>query len=308
MAIRSNDKSRIKDQKEKPTHVLSSDNFGVMLSRFCTDGILIANFRSRRVKSANPAICRELGYDEKELMGMPLGDMHPKDIFNPISLKLKGLPEMSDLVEKDVPCLTKDGIVKVFDFHGTVNVVNGKKCIVALYKAIPRPKPTALKGKKLKAELEKQVAQRTRELSTQLENLTEVNTALKMILERRDKDRSIFEEKVVLNVKQLVAPYLKKLKQTGLNARQEAFVAILKENLADIISPFSHTLTAEYINFTASEIRISNLIRQGKKNREIAVLFDISKRTVEAHRDHIRTKLKLKKQKINLRTHLMAIR
>ncbi len=308
MTIKNKDTRRRKDQKKKPSQVLSSDSFGMMLSRFGTDGILIANFRSGRVKFANPAICQELGYDEKELMGMPVGDIHPKGIFHPIFLKIKSLSGMSDFFEKDVPCKTKDGIAKVFNIHGTVDVVNGKKCIVVLYKARPRPKPIALKGKKLKAELEKQVIQRTEELSIQVANLTEVNTALKLMLDRRDKDRSLFEEKVVLNVKQLVAPYLKKIKQTGLNARQESFVGILEENLADIISPFSHTLTAEYLSFTRSEIRIANLIRQGKKNREIAVLFNISKRTVEAHRDHIRTKLKLKKQKINLRTHLMAIR
>lgn len=307
MAIKSKPASGIRGRKKKPDTPFAG-NLELMMAPFCTDGVLIANLRSRRVKYANPAIGRLLDYEESEFSGMPMENLHPEGLFGPMVLKLKDLPEATHLSEKEVPCLTKEGAVKPFDVHASVHVIDGRKCMVALYRPIPPAKPNPLKGKKLKDELERQVVERTQALATESDNLKELNAALKMMLERRDKDRTEFEDKVVLNVKQLVTPYLKRLKRTGLDIRQKAFVAILEDNLSDIISPFSHTLSAEYISFTASEIRIANLIRQGKKNREIAELFDISKRTVEAHRDHIRTKLKLKKQKINLRTHLMAIR
>ncbi len=307
MVIKSKPAHKVRRRKKKSESPVAG-KFELGMAPFCTDGVLIANLRSRRVKYANPAIGQLLDYEKSEFSGMPMGNLHPEGIFDPMVLKLKGLPEGAHLSEEKVSCVTKAGVVKSFDVYASVQVVEGKRCIVALYRPIPPPKPNPLKGKKLKDELEKQVAERTQAFATDIENLKELNAALKMMLERRDKDRTVFEEKVVLNVKQLVTPYLKRLKQTGLDIRQQAFVAILEDNLADIISPFTHTLSAEYISFTASEIRIANLIRQGKKNREIAELFGISKRTVEAHRDHIRTKLKLKKQKINLRTHLMAIR
>lgn len=307
MVVKSKPASRIRRRKKKSEPPFAG-NLELMMAPFCTDGVLIANLRSRRVKYANPAIGELLDYDESEFPGMPMGKLHPAGVFNPMVLKLKGLPEGTVLSEEKIPCLTKEDDVKPFDVHASIQVVDGKKCMVALYRPIPPPKPNPIKGKKLKTELERQVNERTQTLSTEVENLTELNNALKMMLDRRDKDRTVFEQKVVLNVKQLVTPYLTRLKKSGLDIRQKAFVTILEDNLADIISPFSHTLSAEYISFTASEIRIANLIRQGKKNWEIAELFGISKRTVEAHRDHIRTKLKLKKQKINLRTHLMAIR
>jgi DNA-binding NarL/FixJ family response regulator len=134
-----------------------------------------------------------------------------------------------------------------------------------------------------------------------------LNNALKALLQRRDEDRVEMEEKVILNVRRLIVPYLEKLKETGMTARQLAFVRIIEESLADIISPFSKTLSTKFVNFTGSEVKIANLIRQGKRTKEIAKLLGISKRTVEAHRDHIRTKLGLKTNKGNLRTHLMSI-
>jgi PAS domain S-box-containing protein len=154
---------------------------------------------------------------------------------------------------------------------------------------------------------EKILAEREAELNYKTRNLEELNNALKALLQRRDEDRVEMEEKVILNVRRLIVPYLEKLKETGMTARQLAFVRIIEESLADIISPFSKTLSTKFVNFTGSEVKIANLIRQGKRTKEIAKLLGISKRTVEAHRDHIRTKLGLKTNKGNLRTHLMSI-
>jgi DNA-binding CsgD family transcriptional regulator/GAF domain-containing protein len=149
---------------------------------------------------------------------------------------------------------------------------------------------------------------REKELETKTTNLEEVNTALRVLLKRRDDDKVELEEKVLFNMKELIVPYLEKLKETGLDERQRALASILESNLDDIISPFSHSLTSRYINLTPAEIRVADLAKHGMTTKEMAELLNLSNRTIDSHRDNIRKKLGIKNRKANLRTHLLSIR
>jgi DNA-binding CsgD family transcriptional regulator len=97
-----------------------------------------------------------------------------------------------------------------------------------------------------------------------------------------------------------------RLKRGRLEPHQATLMEILQSNLDNIISPFISRISSRYLNFTPTEIRVANLIKEGKTNKEIAELLLISKNTVLFHRHHIRTKLNLKNKKINLRTHLLS--
>ncbi|MCG6909566.1 MAG: response regulator [Deltaproteobacteria bacterium] len=154
--------------------------------------------------------------------------------------------------------------------------------------------------------LEQRVEERTRELRLKTENLEEMNTALKVLLKRREEDKNELEEKVIYNIKEMVQPFLEKLAGTRLDERQKTFLEILSSNLNDIVSPFAKTLSTRYLNLTPSEIQIANLVKHGKTTKEIAGLLNLSTRTVESHRDSIRKKLGIKNQKANLRTYLMS--
>lgn len=147
-----------------------------------------------------------------------------------------------------------------------------------------------------------------RELETRTDNLSEVNTALKVLLKKRDEDRKALEEKVLYNVKSLIRPYLNKMKRSGLDAKQRAYLEILESNLNEIVSPLSRKLSYDYLGFTPTEIKVATMVKQGKKAREIARLLGISIRTVEGYRYAIRDRLGIKGKKVNLRTYLLAIR
>ena len=154
--------------------------------------------------------------------------------------------------------------------------------------------------------LEQRVEERTQELQMKSENLEEMNTALKVLLKKREEDKFELEEKVIYNIKEMVQPFLEKLGRTRLDNRQRTFLEILESNLDDIVSPFARKLSTRYLNLTPSEIQIANLVKQGKTTKEIAELLSLSTRTIESHRDSIRKKLGIKNQKANLRTHLMS--
>jgi PAS domain S-box-containing protein len=141
-------------------------------------------------------------------------------------------------------------------------------------------------------------------LERQAKNLEEVNTALKVLLEQREKEKTEIKEALLANIKKLVFPYIKKLEDTGLDEDTQTFVNIIKSNINDLISPFASKLSSKYFGLTPSEIQVADLIKQGKTSKEIASLLNISPKAVSFHRGNLRKKLGLVNKKINLRTYL----
>jgi DNA-binding NarL/FixJ family response regulator len=172
---------------------------------------------------------------------------------------------------------------------------------IALHKNIMQQKLKEAHDK-----LEQRVDERTKELRNKTENLEEMNTALKVLLKKREEDKNELEEQVIYNVKELVMPFLGKIKSSRLDNRQKTIVEILESNLNDIVSPFAKALSTRYLNLTPAEMQIANMVKHGKTTKEIADTLFLSTRTIESHRDSIRQKLGIKNKKANLRTHLMS--
>jgi DNA-binding CsgD family transcriptional regulator len=55
------------------------------------------------------------------------------------------------------------------------------------------------------------------------------------------------------------------------------------------------------------EIKVANHISDGKGNKEIADLLNLSPRTVEVHRYNIRKKIGIEKKRGNLKTYLRTL-
>jgi len=144
-------------------------------------------------------------------------------------------------------------------------------------------------------------------LITERHILAETNTALRVLLNRREEDRKEMERTISDNIQKLVLPYLKALRGLNLNARQESCLKGVEANLNQIVSPFLDHLKARFGAFTSREIQIANMIREGKTSKEIACCLNSSIRSVEFHRDNIRKKLGLNREKTNLSTFLMNL-
>jgi PAS domain S-box-containing protein len=150
------------------------------------------------------------------------------------------------------------------------------------------------------------LTERTKELELKTKILEEFNTAMNVLLEKREEDKTEVEQNVMANVRELIAPYFDKINKTKLDDRQKAFLNILESNLNEIISPFTRRLSLKYLSLTPKEIQIVNMIKIGYPSKKIANLMNISPRTVDAHRKNIRSKIGLDHKRASLRSHILA--
>jgi len=147
---------------------------------------------------------------------------------------------------------------------------------------------------------------REKELEARTRSLEEANTALSVLLRRREEDKTDLEGKVLSNIKTLVRPNIEKLKKTQVNTEQKAYLSALELSLENIISSFVRGLSSTILDLTPMEIRVASLVREGKSNKEIAELLSLSKNTILTHRSNLRRKLGIKNKKVNLRSHLLS--
>jgi PAS domain S-box-containing protein len=256
----------------------------------------------------NDKICKMIGYSKEEIIGRLVSnfmDEVNQKIYNrQIAKRKKGLGESYEIELTD-----KNGknIAVIVSPQSIIDIDGNYKGSFAIYTDIS--KQTQFKEVMLKDydRLERRVGNRTKELQVKTQNLEELNMALKVLLRKRDEDKIELEEKVLINVQELVVTYLEKLKKSGLDARQKTYVDIIESNLNDIVSPFVRGLSNKYLNLTPTEIQTANLVKQGKTSKEIAKVMNLSARTIEFHRDNIRKKMGIKNKKINLRTHLLSM-
>ncbi len=139
-----------------------------------------------------------------------------------------------------------------------------KACVeVALYK---KEMEKALK--EAHDELELRVKERTRDLEIKTKNLEEMNTAMKVLLNKREEDKIEIEANVLTNVKELVMPFVDKFRETQLDGHQKTLLSIIESNLNEIISPFTRRLSLEYLNLTPTEIQIANMTKHGNTSKK----------------------------------------
>jgi DNA-binding CsgD family transcriptional regulator len=145
------------------------------------------------------------------------------------------------------------------------------------------------------------------ELFEQKQSLEEANIALKVLLKQREADRQELEKKVLTNVKDLVLPYVEKLKNSRLKPRDKTLIEIVETHLNDVISPLLQRFANAKILLTPQEMKVASLVKDGKTSKEIADILNVSETTINFHRKNLRVKFGLTNQKSNLRSYLLSI-
>jgi PAS domain S-box-containing protein len=178
--------------------------------------------------------------------------------------------------------------------------------VLILGRDITRRKEAEAEIRELNQRLEQRVKERTAELEAKTHRLEDLNTTLRVLLEKRQEDKDDLEERMVCNIKQLIIPYVETLITCTTDVQHREMLKTMHGNLHSITSCFSRNLSSGYLNLTPKEIQVASLIKEGKTTKEIAEFINTSLKTVEVHREHIRKKLGLKHRTANLRTHLLT--
>jgi DNA-binding CsgD family transcriptional regulator len=195
----------------------------------------------------------------------------------------------------DYPCHSKDG--PHWYYMRTIRMKGpGPTRVVVSHEEI-----TALKL------AEEALKKSQEELVEQKQNLEEANIALKVLLKQREADKLELEQKVLTNVKDLVLPYVEKLKNSRLKPKDKTLVEIVETHLNDVISPLLQRFANAKILLTPQEMQVASLVKDGKASKEIADILNVSEATVNFHRKNLRVKFGLTHQRTNLRSFLISM-
>jgi len=267
------------------------------LFEHANDIIFILNFDGK-ILSCNAAAANTYGYEPQELLGLGIEALLDR---NYLSVMRKFIREKVERFESQIPqeflTYTKDEEPVWVEVNARIIRENG----------IPVSVHGIARNITDRKKMEEALRKRERELEEKSRNLEDANTALRVLLKRREEDRAELEEKVICNTRELILPYIENLKITQVDSHQRSQLSILERHINEIISPFLRTLSSKHPNLTPMEIKVITFIREGRTTKEIAELLNVSARTVDVHRDNIRKKLGLKNRKANLRSHLLSL-
>ncbi|MEQ1531538.1 MAG: PAS domain S-box protein [Methylococcales bacterium] len=158
--------------------------------------------------------------------------------------------------------------------------------------------------------LENQVASTREELENLREETTEINTALKVLLNHRETDKSDAQNALLCEVEETILPFLQKLKGASTGRRQTIrLISILETNLQHLVKSYGNAtkLSTAFHKLTPIEIEVASLLKQGLSTKLIAATLNMAPGTVSIHRKHIRKKFGLDAKAINLHSYLKSL-
>jgi PAS domain S-box-containing protein len=243
-----------------------------------------------RYTYVSPRIKDLLGYEPEEIMHKtPFDLMPPEEAKRIKQVFITAVTQQEPIHSLENINLHKDGHPVVLETSGTP--IFDTKGIFCGYRGIDR---NITKRK----EAENKLLEQTKKLE-------ETNIALRVILRESEITKDELEKNVLSNIKGLLLPYLTELNSRLIDEDQQFLMDIIMANINEITSLFTRKLKLEINELTPKEIQVADLIKQGRTNKEIAKLLNITTSGVDHHRRNLRKKLNIKGKKINLRSLLL---
>lgn len=144
-------------------------------------------------------------------------------------------------------------------------------------------------------------------LRRQADALSDSNTALRVILEQRNRDRAELERTITDNVETMILPMLGRLAKPLARTPEAIYLDAAVQDLHEVVSPLAQALSPAAdvgAQLTPREREIAGLIRVGRSTSEIAEALYIAPTTVAFHRKNLRRKLGLAPHGPRLTSHL----
>ncbi len=253
--------------------------------------------RNGRVDTVNEAWEKTFGFTREQVMGRSFHDIFPTEAADRIMAMCREILASNTAVESEESIDCPTGLHHFYTVRFPLQDALGQITAVGTISIDVTARKLA----------EQELTRRETELREKSAQLGEMNTALRVLLRQREEDQRDMQERFTFNVRELVMPYVHKLKGMHLNEIQLNLMEIIETHLNDIIAPFLRQMVTHYPGMTAKELQVATLVREGKSNKEIADLMSVSLNTIEIHRYNLRKKLGLQNKKMNLRSYLLSL-
>ena len=306
---RVNQLEKIGEANEKyETELVQANAMFEGLFQFAPDGIFAINSKGGIVQ-ANREAARLFGYAREELIGLD------HDIVVPDRFQERHMEDRKQYMSTphirrmgtglELYGKRKDGTEFPVDISLGPLQIKDEIVTLAVVRDTTERKRIEEDLEKYRMHLEEMVSERTTELEMKSKSLEELNTTLKVLLQKREDDKKVMEERFVMNVKNLVLPYVEQLKKGRLDAGQRTYLDVVEAHLDEITTPLLQNIGQ--FNLTRKEITVAALIKQGKSTKEIAEILGIASGSIDVHRRNIRKKLGLTNRKANLLSRLESL-
>jgi PAS domain S-box-containing protein len=212
----------------------TENKYKLLTDKMCDVG-WISDMNLRTV-FVTPSIQTVLGYSREERMGQTVDQQLTPDSLNraltllsrELDLEKQGPIDPDRILNIELEFYHQNGTTRWLDV--IINGIRDRQGVLNGFHGVARDitdrKQAEDALKKAHEQLEMHVKERTQELANVIDTLTkhkhlladeskrlqETNTALKVLLRQREEDQQDFERKVLANVRNLVLPYLEKIK------------------------------------------------------------------------------------------------
>ena len=271
-----------------------------LICRFTVDGTLTY---------VNEAYCRHFVKKPEKLIGQKFKPLIPREDHGKVKEHFSLFSPENNVLSKEHRVIAPNGEIRwqrwtnraIYDVHGNLaefqsvgrDITERKRAQEALQIAHDT--------------LEQRVKERTSQLQDVNERLEKLNTGLQVLMEHRQEVTRQLEKNIVENANKLITPYIEKMDKKRMGAQNRAYLEVIASGLKELVSPFANTLSSKEVVLSPTEVRVADLIRQGKTSKEIASLMNVSANAITVHRYNIRRKLGLLNKKVNLSSYLQSL-
>jgi len=146
-----------------------------------------------------------------------------------------------------------------------------------------------------------------RKVAEKSEALKHANMSLRILIKQLSDAQNEDRVNNMPNLKELVMPSSDQLEAMLDSPNERGYLENIMLNLNRVTSSFAKQLAGMSLGLSPKEIQVADLIRIGLSNKESAIQMNVTKSTIEFHRDNLRKKLGLKHEKKNLRAYILAL-
>ena len=255
----------------------------------------IATVEEGRYIAANQAFYDNTGYRETDVIGKTSIEfgLWPDPKERPKVIRI--LKENKCLSSFPIRFRMSNGEMREFHWWAQLVEFNGKLCKVNSIIDVSHEQYS-----------QEALIDREYELLVQSKRPKKLDSALDVLIERRDEERKDIYSSIGARLEKEVFPFIENMKTGQIDPESRLNLSIIEASLHKLVSSFSDIYTLKQAELTPTERKVVELIRRGLQSKEIAEMLKVSLATVSFHRFNIRKKFGLLNRKINLNSYLQS--